>query len=82
MAKRKGNRWYVGAITNWDKRTIQLDLSFLGEGQYEMRIIRDGINADKKATDHALQIQKIPTSRIIEIEMAPGGGWVAEIEKR
>lgn len=82
MAKRKGNIWYIGAITNWDERKIQLDLSFLGDGQYEMRIIKDGLNAANKATDFALQIQKVPESRLMEIEMAPGGGWVAEIQKR
>lgn len=82
MAKRKGNKWYVGAITNWDKRKIKLDLSFLGEGTFEMRIFKDGVNAESKATDFALQLQKVPDSREMEIEMAPGGGWIAEIVKR
>lgn len=81
MARRKGDQWYIGVITNWSARKLTLDLDFLGEGKYRMKIIKDGVNADKRATDYAVQLQTLPQSRLVEIEMAPGGGWAAVLEK-
>ena len=34
IARRHGNDWYIGALTNWTPRELDLDLSFLGEGDY------------------------------------------------
>ena len=47
LARRSGSDWYVGALTNWDARELTLDLSFLGEGDYQIELFRDGINADR-----------------------------------
>ncbi|MCR4823806.1 MAG: glycoside hydrolase family 97 protein, partial [Bacteroidales bacterium] len=52
IARRKGNAWYVGAMTDWDARDLTLDLSaFLSEGNWRVEIFRDGINADRAARD-------------------------------
>jgi alpha-glucosidase len=51
-ARRSNQDWYIGAITDFDARSIDIDLSFLGEGEYEMEIMQDGINADKAAVDY------------------------------
>src|SRR5699024_11687518 len=52
IARRKGDTWYVGAITNWDERAITLDFSFLPQGEYEADIFKDGINANREGTDY------------------------------
>lgn len=52
IARRKGNTWFVGSMTNWTPRSCTIDLSFLSEGNYEAEIFADGINADREATDY------------------------------
>ncbi|PRY10200.1 alpha-glucosidase [Pontibacter ummariensis] len=82
VARRKGNEWYVGALTNWDPREMELDLSFLGEGNYKAEVFRDGINADRKASDYKHEVIDVPQDRKLKITMAPGGGYVARIYKQ
>lgn len=81
LARRSGDVWYVGSMTDWDARDLSLDLSFLGEGDWTMEIFRDGINADRAARDFATETVVVPADRKVRIHMAPGGGWVAKIKK-
>ena len=71
-ACRKGETWYVGGITNWKARSINLDLSFL-EGM-NMEIFTDGINAHRHAEDYKKSISTVPAT--LTVNMAPGGGFV------
>ena len=50
IARRNGNKWCVGAMTNWDTRDLEIPLSFLGQGDYEAQVFADGANADKIGT--------------------------------
>ena len=43
IARRSGETWYVGAMTDWDSRTLELNLDFLGEGNYKMKSISTGM---------------------------------------
>ncbi len=79
VARRSGDIWYVGALTNWDARDITLDLSFIGGGN--MTVFQDGINADRAARDYKKTSSRIPEDGIVKIHMAPGGGWVAKITR-
>jgi alpha-glucosidase len=81
IARRKGNTWYVGAMTNWDSRALSLDLSFLPEGKYKAEIFSDGLNADRDATDYQREIKIVFNKDKIEMNLAPGGGWTARFEK-
>lgn len=80
MARKNGDTWYVGALTNWDSRNMRLDLSFLGEGNYKAEIFRDGANANDIGKDYRKEIIDIPTDRQINISMAKGGGYVMKIQ--
>ncbi len=82
IARRSGEDWYVGAMTNWDRRTETLDLSFLGEGSYVAEIFRDGANAHRAARDYNKEIVEIPADRRLEINMASGGGFAARIYRK
>jgi len=82
IARRSGDTWYVGAMTDWDERTLDLDLNFLGEGNYTMKIWKDGINADKYAADFAQEELEVSKNSKMKVKMAPGGGWVAILEKK
>ena len=82
LARRKGNVWYVAAMTNWTPRNYTLDFSFLGKGSYQAEIFADGINADREATDYKKTVRTISASDKLEIQMASGGGWTARITAR
>ena len=79
VARRSGDVWYVGAMTDWDAREMTLDLGFLPEGEYEMEIFRDGVNAKRIASDYKRVVETLPSDRKVSLSMAPGGGWVARI---
>ena len=82
IARRSGDTWYIGAMTDWDARTLELSLDFLGTGDYNMQVWKDGINADKHASDFAQEELQVTNNSNVKVEMAPGGGWVAIIEKK
>lgn len=82
IARRSGDAWYVGALTNWDERDITLDLSFLGEGDWTLDIFQDGPNAEKAARDYVHTTANVPAGRKITAHLAPGGGWAAKITRK
>ncbi len=82
VARKSGDKWFVGAMTDWSPRTLNLDLSFLGDGNYTMQIWKDGVNADKHAADFAQEEKTVTSSSKVKVDMAPGGGWVAIITKK
>jgi len=81
IARRKGDNWYVGAMTNWSPRELTIDFSFLGEGEWRAVIFKDGINAGRDATDYKKETITISSADKLKINLAPGGGWAARIEK-
>jgi len=81
VARKKGETWFVGAMTNWTPRELTIDLSFLSDGAYEAAVFKDGVNADRDGTDYKKEVIKISKSDKINIQLAPGGGWAARIEK-
>ena len=85
IARRKGDTWYVGAMTDWEARELEIDLrAFLPAGRYEVEIFRDGPNADRAARDYVRQTQTVTVAaerHILPVRMAPGGGWTARFRK-
>ena len=81
IARKKNDTWYVGAMSNWKARDISIDFSFLGEGNFEAEIFKDGINADRDATDYKKEIKKISSKDKITIHISEGGGLAASIRK-
>jgi alpha-glucosidase len=79
LARRSGTDWFVGAITNWTPRDMDLDLSFLPAGNYTIDIFQDGINADRYAEDYKHLKNNIKSGDKMKIHLAPGGGWAAKI---
>lgn len=81
MARQKGDNWYVGALTDWTARSLNLDLSFLGDGTYEIEIMQDGINADKACNDYKRIVKQVTKADKVEVNLASGGGWAAICRK-
>lgn len=76
-ARRKGNTWWIGGITDWDERDVELDLGFL-QGR-QMTIFTDGVNADRNAEDYRVQTSAtVPAT--LKVHLAPGGGFAAMVK--
>ena len=82
VARRSGREWYVGALTNWEARDLEVDLSWLGEGAWKADIYRDGPNADRVAVDYARETRAVSTRERLTIHLATGGGFVARITRK
>jgi len=81
LARRKGEDWYLGAMTDWTARKFDIDLSFLGEGKYEIQIFKDGINTDRNAMDYKFEKDIVQKDSAIKISMSSGGGWAAILKR-
>jgi len=75
IARKKNDKWFVGGLTNWSAREMTIDLSFLDKGTYSAEIFKDGINADKDATDYKREIVKVTNADRLIVNMANGGGF-------
>ena len=85
IARRSGNDWYVGAMTDWDAREMEIDLArFLPAGRYQVEIFCDGPNADRAARDyrHVTEELTVSAGQKMTVKMAPGGGWTAKFSRR
>jgi alpha-glucosidase len=80
VARRSGRDWYVGALTDWTPRELDLDLSFLPEGAFRMSSYEDGINADRYGSDYRKVATEVSRDRRLKIKLAPGGGFAARIQ--
>jgi len=79
VARRSGKDWYVGAMTNWTERDIEIDLSFLPAGNFTMDAYQDGINADRMASDYKKTTSPVTKSTKLKVHLAPGGGYAARL---
>ena len=77
-ARRRGNDWYVGGMTDWSARDMEIDLSFLGEGNYAAELFKDGINAHKAGRDYK-KLSPDVSSRKLAVHLAPGGGFALRL---
>ena len=75
-ARRKGNTWYIGGITNWTERDIEIDLSPFGSAP--STLFSDGVNAHRRGSDYILSTLD-PHLSSLKIHLAPGGGFVLRI---
>ena len=80
-ARKKGDDWYIGAMTNWTPRSLDLRLDFLAAGEYTATVCEDGINADRYPSDYVLSTKTLRKGESIKINMAPGGGWLLRLRK-
>ncbi len=79
VARRKGEVWYVAAMTDWTPRDIVLPLDFLGAGQHQADIFADGVNAEKDATDYQHTTKTVSSKDRLKLHLSSGGGWTAII---
>jgi alpha-glucosidase len=81
LARRNGSDWYVGAMTDWNPRDLEVDFSFLPDGNYTLDAYEDGVNADRNASDYRKSTRQITKDAKLKIHLAPGGGFAARIHQ-
>ncbi|WP_028296713.1 glycoside hydrolase family 97 protein [Olivibacter sitiensis] len=82
VAKRKGNRWFIGGMTNVKERTIELSFDFLDQGKtYSVTSFEDGINADRQAMDYRRNHSQVKHGDKFQVKMVRNGGWAAVLDQ-
>jgi len=78
VAKRKGNKWFIGGITNGKERQLSLNLDFLIKGKsYKITSYADGINANRQAMDYKKVVQTVNSDSQIPVKLSKNGGYAA-----
>lgn len=77
VARRNGENWYLGGLTDWNARNIDVKLDFLDARKYKMEVFKDGRNADVYASDFKTEERIVMKEEVITLAMAKGGGWAA-----
>lgn len=81
-ARKKDNEWYVGGMTDWTARDIEINFDFLDNGEYEATICKDGINAHRYAADYVIEKLPVNKSDKIKIHLSEGGGFLIKLKKK
>ncbi len=80
-ARKAGDSWFVGGLTNWDPREVTLDFSFLPAGkEYKAVIMKDGINCDRNAEDYSRETINVNSDTRLKVGLASGGGFAMRID--
>jgi alpha-glucosidase len=80
-ARKQGDDWYIGSMTDWTARDFKFPLKFLRKGKYEVTICSDGINADRNASDYRITKSILTSTDSLHISMSPGGGNFVRLKK-
>ena len=82
IARRKGEQWFIGSITNSTSREINLHLDFLTSGESEATIYADA--TDTNENPNHLKISTIPVKQgdIIKLKLESGGGGAIVIRRK
>ncbi|MEP6615617.1 MAG: glycoside hydrolase family 97 protein [Ginsengibacter sp.] len=81
-ARKKGNDWYIGGMTDWTPRDFALKLDFLDNGLYDAQLCGDGMNAETFPSDYLLKNFTVRRGLPVIIKLAPGGGFVLKLSKQ
>lgn len=81
IARRKGDDWYIGGLTNWTERMVEIDLSQFASGNYTATLLTDGINANRNASDYQITERRVNSGEKITVVMKKGGGFAVKLKK-
>ena len=77
VARRSGDDWFIGSLTNREARKVIIDLSFLPEDQeFEATIYKDADDTHFLNNKESYNIRKqiVNSGMVLELALAPGGG--------
>jgi alpha-glucosidase len=74
IARRHGNEWYLGSMTNWTPRTMSVLLNFLDSGAYTAELYEDAAEAATEPEHVRVRKQTVHSGQTLTLYLAPGGG--------
>jgi alpha-glucosidase len=80
VARRSGNEWYVGSMTDWTARNLNIPLAFLGRDKYEATIWADGARADEDPASLTRSTRTVTAADRLSAIMAPAGGHIVHLK--
>lgn len=80
VARRRGDTWYIGAMTNEQARTLSLPLKFLSKGKYQMTIYADGADAATNPKQITASQKNVTNRDSLTMRLAPSGGYAAHLQ--
>jgi alpha-glucosidase len=81
VAKRSGDVWYVGGMTDWTAREAEVDFSFLPKGKtYTAEVFSDGYDANMNAESYRVEKVLVNADSKMNVRMASGGGVVVQLK--
>jgi alpha-glucosidase len=80
LARRHGNEWFLGSLTNWQPRQLEIPLGFLGSDSYTADIYADAADADRNPKNVDIQQQRVDRDTRLKVQLAPGGGYAVRLK--
>ena len=83
VARRSGEKWFIGAICNGKERerAFTVSLGFLDKGRsYSMTAFEDSVNSARQAMDYRMKKTSVESGDSLQIKMVRNGGWTAVLE--
>lgn len=74
IARRHGDEWYLGSLTNWTSRELRVPLSFLGKGTYQAELYEDAADAAQNPKHVSIRRLSVQSSDTLTLRLAVGGG--------
>jgi alpha-glucosidase len=68
-------------MNDWTPRSLDIDMSFLSDGNFKMDAYQDGVNADRNASDYRKTTTQVNRNTKLKLQLAGGGGWAARIHQ-
>lgn len=75
IARRNGKQWFLGSMTNWSPREINVPLTFLGAGAYTAEIYEDADDADQNPKNARILKKSVTAKTVLHVKLASGGGY-------
>jgi alpha-glucosidase len=82
VARQSGDAWFLGALTNSESRELNVELDFLGRGNWKMKLWKDASDADVNAEHLATEERTVQAGDTVTLRLAPAGGCVARFQKQ
>ncbi|UZR97504.1 glycoside hydrolase family 97 protein [Chondrinema litorale] len=81
VARKSGDTWFIGSMTDATERELNIDLSFLEDGNYKVILFQDDEDANEYP-DHAVRkVLTVKNTDQLNVKLAQGGGFAAILKK-
>lgn len=80
IARRKGDNWFVGSMTNWNPRELNITLDFLSDGSYLAEIYMDATDSGLHPKNNIIKNIPVNKSQQLELKLASGGGYAVRFK--